>query len=96
MLAIELVQPAASPQPIATQALARPGHAAGLLVLTVHLPERAPFPPPLVIDDATLTRGLDILSAAFPPASLRPPPRPDLLADLGHSYVSDLQARTMP
>ena len=68
MLAIELVQPGShTPNPIATQALAKACHAAGLLVLTCGTYGNVlRFLPPLVIDDATLTRGLDILSAAFP------------------------------
>jgi 4-aminobutyrate aminotransferase/(S)-3-amino-2-methylpropionate transaminase len=72
MLAIELVEPGSSgpfgptPNPAATTAVARACHAAGLLVLTCGTYGNVlRFLPPLVIEDAQLTRGLDILASAF-------------------------------
>jgi 4-aminobutyrate aminotransferase/(S)-3-amino-2-methylpropionate transaminase len=74
MLAIELVEPsiglppASGPAPnaAATQALARECHAAGLLVLTCGTYGNVlRLLPPLVIDDDTLNRGLDIFADAL-------------------------------
>ena len=73
MLAIELVdhtQPAGPhgpvPDPVRTQAVAQACHAAGLLVLTCGTYSNVlRFLPPLVIDDDTLHRGLDILTEAL-------------------------------
>jgi 4-aminobutyrate aminotransferase/(S)-3-amino-2-methylpropionate transaminase len=67
MLAVELVRPGTlTPNPIATHAIAKACHAAGLLVLTCGTYANVlRFLPPLVIDDATLTRGLDLLAEAF-------------------------------
>jgi 4-aminobutyrate aminotransferase / (S)-3-amino-2-methylpropionate transaminase / 5-aminovalerate transaminase len=69
MLAIELVRPGGlTPNATATQAIAKACHAAGLLVLTCGTYGNVlRFLPPLVIDDASLTRGLDLLTTAFPP-----------------------------
>jgi 4-aminobutyrate aminotransferase/(S)-3-amino-2-methylpropionate transaminase len=74
MVAIELVEPsigippASGPAPNAavTQALVRECHAAGLLVLTCGTYGNVlRLLPPLVIDDETLHRGLDILANAL-------------------------------
>jgi len=73
MLAIELVQPSTrgpmggpAPDTERTKAVAAACHAAGLLVLTCGTYGNVlRFLPPLVIDDDTLHRGLEILSAAF-------------------------------
>jgi 4-aminobutyrate aminotransferase / (S)-3-amino-2-methylpropionate transaminase / 5-aminovalerate transaminase len=73
MLAIELVDPAqpdgpTGPVPDAarTQAVAHACHAGGLLVLTCGTYSNVlRFLPPLVIDDDTLHRGLDILAEAM-------------------------------
>jgi 4-aminobutyrate aminotransferase / (S)-3-amino-2-methylpropionate transaminase / 5-aminovalerate transaminase len=74
MVAIELVEPSVglppaggpAPNAAATQALARECHAAGLLVLTCGTYGNVlRLLPPLVIDDATLNRGLDILADAL-------------------------------
>jgi 4-aminobutyrate aminotransferase/(S)-3-amino-2-methylpropionate transaminase len=67
MLAVELVQPGGiTPNPTATQAVAKACHDAGLLVLTCGTYGNVlRFLPPLVIDDATLTRGLAVLTDAF-------------------------------
>jgi 4-aminobutyrate aminotransferase/(S)-3-amino-2-methylpropionate transaminase len=73
MLAIELVDPVQPdgptgpvPDPARTQAVAHACHAAGLLVLTCGtFGNVLRFLPPLVIDDDTLHRGLDILTAAM-------------------------------
>ena len=73
MLAIELVDPArpdvpTGPVPDAarTQAVAHACHEAGLLVLTCGTYGNVlRFLPPLVIEDDTLHRGLDILTAAL-------------------------------
>jgi 4-aminobutyrate aminotransferase/(S)-3-amino-2-methylpropionate transaminase len=69
MLAIELVRPGSlTPNATATQAIAKACHAAGLLVLTCGTYGNVlRFLPPLVIDAASLTRGLDLLTTAFPP-----------------------------
>jgi 4-aminobutyrate aminotransferase/(S)-3-amino-2-methylpropionate transaminase len=70
MLAIELRTPDRLPDPATTQAVARACHEAGLLVLTCGTHGNVlRFLPPLVIDDATLTRGLDILTAALTTSS---------------------------
>jgi 4-aminobutyrate aminotransferase/(S)-3-amino-2-methylpropionate transaminase len=77
MLAIELVEPgttspAGGPRPNAavTQALARECHAAGLLVLTCGtFGNVLRLLPPLVIDDDTLHRGLDIIGDALAAAT---------------------------
>jgi 4-aminobutyrate aminotransferase/(S)-3-amino-2-methylpropionate transaminase len=74
MVAIELVKPdpevpvTGGPPPDAalTQALARTCHAAGLLVLTCGTYGNVlRLLPPLIIDDETLHRGLDIIGAAL-------------------------------
>jgi 4-aminobutyrate aminotransferase/(S)-3-amino-2-methylpropionate transaminase len=67
MIAIELVQPGTLiPDPAATAAVARACHAAGLIVLTCGtFGNVLRFLPPLVISEALLTEGLDILDAAF-------------------------------
>jgi len=72
MLAIELVEPGPAgpagpaPNPAAAQAIAAAGHAAGLILLTCGTYGNViRFLPPLVIDDDTLHRGLDIVAAAL-------------------------------
>jgi 4-aminobutyrate aminotransferase/(S)-3-amino-2-methylpropionate transaminase len=73
MLAIELVDPSQpdgpdgpAPDAARTQAIAQACHAAGLLVLTCGtFGNVLRFLPPLVIDDDTLHRGLDILTEAL-------------------------------
>ncbi|MFF0718419.1 4-aminobutyrate--2-oxoglutarate transaminase [Micromonospora sp. NPDC003816] len=67
MLAVELVQPGTlTPDPAAASAISAACHAAGLLTLTCGTYGNVlRFLPPLVISDADLTRGLDILDAAF-------------------------------
>ncbi len=72
MIAVELVDPSqptvAGPAPDAdrTKAVAAACHAQGLLVLTCGTYGNVlRFLPPLVIDDETLHRGLDIIEAAF-------------------------------
>jgi 4-aminobutyrate aminotransferase / (S)-3-amino-2-methylpropionate transaminase / 5-aminovalerate transaminase len=62
-----LVEPGGPPpNPAATQAVAKACHEAGLLVLTCGTYGNVlRFLPPLVIDDATLARGLDILSSVL-------------------------------
>jgi 4-aminobutyrate aminotransferase/(S)-3-amino-2-methylpropionate transaminase len=72
MLAVELVVPGSSgptgpaPDPAATAAVARACHEAGLLVLTCGTYGNVlRFLPPLVIPEDLLTRGLDVLDAAF-------------------------------
>jgi len=71
MLAIELVDPVGTgpngpvPDAARTQAIAKACHEAGLLVLTCGTYGNVlRFLPPLVIDDDTLHRGLDILAGA--------------------------------
>jgi 4-aminobutyrate aminotransferase/(S)-3-amino-2-methylpropionate transaminase len=61
-----IVAPAGvTPDPVTTGAIAKACHAAGLLTLTCGTYGNVlRFLPPLVIDDATLGRGLDILDAA--------------------------------
>jgi 4-aminobutyrate aminotransferase/(S)-3-amino-2-methylpropionate transaminase len=73
MLAMEFVDPSQPagptgpvPDPARTQRVAAACHAAGLLVLTCGTYGNVlRFLPPLVIDDATLDAGLDILAAAL-------------------------------
>ncbi|WP_435204747.1 4-aminobutyrate--2-oxoglutarate transaminase [Micromonospora sp. bgisy143] len=67
MLAVELVQPGTLvPDPSATAAISAACHAAGLLTLTCGTYGNVlRFLPPLVISDADLIRGADILDAAF-------------------------------
>ncbi|MFI7075902.1 4-aminobutyrate--2-oxoglutarate transaminase [Micromonospora sp. NPDC049903] len=67
MLAMELVQPGTlTPDPAAASAISAACHAAGLLTLTCGTYGNVlRFLPPLVISEADLTRGLDILDAAF-------------------------------
>ncbi|MEU8024242.1 4-aminobutyrate--2-oxoglutarate transaminase [Micromonospora haikouensis] len=67
MLAVELVQPGTLvPDPAAAAAVSAACHAAGLLTLTCGTYGNVlRFLPPLVISDAELARGLDILDAAF-------------------------------
>ncbi|WP_406077322.1 4-aminobutyrate--2-oxoglutarate transaminase [Micromonospora sp. NBC_00858] len=67
MLAVELVQPGTLiPDPASTAAVSAACHAAGLLTLTCGTYGNVlRFLPPLVISDAHLTRGADILDAAF-------------------------------
>ncbi|MBF5028168.1 4-aminobutyrate--2-oxoglutarate transaminase [Micromonospora sp. ANENR4] len=67
MLAVEIVQPGTlTPDPAATAAISAACHAAGLLTLTCGTYSNVlRFLPPLVISDDELSRGLDILAAAF-------------------------------
>ncbi|MFI1192213.1 4-aminobutyrate--2-oxoglutarate transaminase [Micromonospora sp. NPDC020750] len=67
MLAVELVRPGTLvPDPAAAAAVAAACHAAGLLVLTCGTYGNVlRLLPPLVISDAELARGLDILDNAF-------------------------------
>ncbi|WBC04024.1 4-aminobutyrate--2-oxoglutarate transaminase [Micromonospora sp. WMMA1976] len=67
MLAVEIVQPGTlTPDPAATAAISAACHAAGLLTLTCGTYGNVlRFLPPLVISDDELSRGLDILAAAF-------------------------------
>jgi len=72
MIAMEIVSPGRdgaggpAPDPDRTKAVAAACHAAGLLVLTCGTYGNVlRFLPPLVMDDATLHKGLDILAAAF-------------------------------
>jgi len=67
MLAIELVKPGTlEPDPLRTAAVARACHAAGLLVLTCGTYGNVlRFLPPLVISDAEVARGLDIVAASL-------------------------------
>ncbi|NBE81526.1 4-aminobutyrate--2-oxoglutarate transaminase [Micromonospora rubida] len=67
MLAVELVQPGTLvPDPAAAATVAAACHAAGLLVLTCGTYGNVlRLLPPLVISDAELARGLDILDGAF-------------------------------
>ncbi|MET8308330.1 4-aminobutyrate--2-oxoglutarate transaminase [Micromonospora sp. NPDC005173] len=67
MLAVELVQPGTLiPDPASTAAVSAACHAAGLLTLTCGTYGNVlRFLPPLVISDVYLTRGADILDAAF-------------------------------
>ncbi|WP_030331561.1 4-aminobutyrate--2-oxoglutarate transaminase [Micromonospora parva] len=67
MLAVELVLPATlTPDPVATAAISAACHAAGLLTLTCGTYGNVlRLLPPLVISDAQLNRGADLLDAAF-------------------------------
>ncbi|MEO3780325.1 4-aminobutyrate--2-oxoglutarate transaminase [Micromonospora sp. B11E3] len=67
MQAVELVQPGTlTPDPAAAAAVSAACHAAGLLTLTCGTYGNVlRFLPPLVISDDELSRGLDILDAAF-------------------------------
>ncbi|MCO1615727.1 MULTISPECIES: 4-aminobutyrate--2-oxoglutarate transaminase [Micromonospora] len=67
MLAVEIVRPGTlTPDPAATAAVSAACHAAGLLTLTCGTYGNVlRFLPPLVISDDELSRGLDILAAAF-------------------------------
>ncbi|GGO47829.1 aspartate aminotransferase family protein [Streptomyces daqingensis] len=67
MLAIELVKPGGKePDPQVTAALAKACHQDGLLVLTTGTYGNVMrFLPPLVIDEALLTEGLDVLENAL-------------------------------
>jgi 4-aminobutyrate aminotransferase / (S)-3-amino-2-methylpropionate transaminase / 5-aminovalerate transaminase len=67
MLAVELVRPGTlEPDPAATAAVSAACHRGGLLVLTCGTYGNVlRFLPPLVIDEPTLARGLDLLDAAF-------------------------------
>jgi 4-aminobutyrate aminotransferase / (S)-3-amino-2-methylpropionate transaminase / 5-aminovalerate transaminase len=67
MIAVELVSPGTlTPDPVATAAVSAACHRAGLLTLTCGTYGNVlRFLPPLVIDEPTLTRGLDVLDAAF-------------------------------
>jgi len=65
MLAIEIVGPDNTPDAATTGAVSKACHAAGLLTLTCGTYGNVlRLLPPLVIDDATLGRGLDILETA--------------------------------
>ncbi|MBB5870257.1 4-aminobutyrate aminotransferase/(S)-3-amino-2-methylpropionate transaminase [Allocatelliglobosispora scoriae] len=67
MIAVELVEPGTiNPNPTVTAAINRACHEAGLLTLTCGTYGNVfRFLPPLVMDDETLNRGLDILDSAF-------------------------------
>ncbi len=67
MIAVELTKPGTvEPDPALTAAINKACHAAGLLTLTCGTYANVMrFLPPLVMDDATLRRGLDILESAF-------------------------------
>ncbi|WP_229069904.1 4-aminobutyrate--2-oxoglutarate transaminase [Actinoplanes sp. DH11] len=67
MIAIELVRPGGlEPDPVRTAAVAKACHDAGLLTLTCGTYGNVlRFLPPLVISDADLRRGIDILRAAL-------------------------------
>jgi 4-aminobutyrate aminotransferase/(S)-3-amino-2-methylpropionate transaminase len=67
MIAVELVSPGTlTPDPAATAAVSAACHRAGLLTLTCGTYGNVlRFLPPLVIDEPTLARGLDLLDAAF-------------------------------
>jgi 4-aminobutyrate aminotransferase/(S)-3-amino-2-methylpropionate transaminase len=67
MIAVEITAPGAlTPDPRTTAAVSAACHRAGLLTLTCGTYGNVlRFLPPLVIDDATLGRGLDILDEAF-------------------------------
>jgi 4-aminobutyrate aminotransferase/(S)-3-amino-2-methylpropionate transaminase len=75
MLALELVRPGTmEPDPEATAAIAAACHTRGLVVLTAGTYGNVlRFLPPLVIPDALLAEGLDILAEAF--AGAAPAPR---------------------
>ncbi|AEV83372.1 4-aminobutyrate aminotransferase [Actinoplanes sp. SE50] len=67
MIAVELVKPGGiEPDPVRTAAISQACHAAGLLTLTCGTYGNVlRFLPPLVIPDAALHRGIDILTTAF-------------------------------
>jgi len=67
MLAIELVQPGGkTPDPVLTAAISSSCHREGLVTLIAGTYGNVlRFLPPLVIGDALLSEGLDILDAAF-------------------------------
>jgi 4-aminobutyrate aminotransferase / (S)-3-amino-2-methylpropionate transaminase / 5-aminovalerate transaminase len=67
MIAMELVEPGSTtPDPVGTQAVARACHQAGLVVLTCGtFGNVLRFLPPLVIPEALLAEGLDIIEDAF-------------------------------
>jgi 4-aminobutyrate aminotransferase/(S)-3-amino-2-methylpropionate transaminase len=67
MIAVEIVEPGSTtPDATTTQAVARACHQAGLVVLTCGtFGNVLRFLPPLVIPEALLTEGLDILDDAF-------------------------------
>jgi len=66
MLAVEIVGADGEPDATATSAVAKACHAEGVLVLTAGtFGNVLRFLPPLVIGDALLAEGLDILDAAF-------------------------------
>jgi 4-aminobutyrate aminotransferase / (S)-3-amino-2-methylpropionate transaminase / 5-aminovalerate transaminase len=67
MIAVELVEPGSTtPDPISTLAVARACHQAGLVVLTCGtFGNVLRFLPPLVIPEALLAEGLDIIEDAF-------------------------------
>src|SRR4051794_11674118 len=67
MIAVELVKPGTTePDPVLTAAVARAGHAAGVVVPTAGtFGNVLRFLPPLVIGDDLLTEALDVLDAAF-------------------------------
>jgi 4-aminobutyrate aminotransferase / (S)-3-amino-2-methylpropionate transaminase / 5-aminovalerate transaminase len=67
MIAVEIVEPgSATPDPVTTQAVARACHQVGLVVLTCGtFGNVLRFLPPLVIPEALLAEGLDILDEAF-------------------------------
>jgi len=66
MLAIELVGPDKAPDPVLTAKISSACHREGLVTLTAGTYGNVlRFLPPLVIGDALLTEGLDILDAAF-------------------------------
>jgi 4-aminobutyrate aminotransferase/(S)-3-amino-2-methylpropionate transaminase len=71
MLAIELVQPGSKdPDPVLTAELSSACHRDGLITLTAGTYGNVlRFLPPLVIGEALLTEGLDILEAAFAAAA---------------------------
>ena len=67
MIAMEIVQPGGlTPDPAAANAISAACHRSGLLTLVCGTYGNVlRFLPPLVMDDATLNRGLDILDSAF-------------------------------
>ena len=71
MIAVELVSPGSlEPDPETTRAIAAACHRQGLVVLTAgSYGNVLRFLPPLVIPDALLDEGLDILAAAFDEAT---------------------------
>ena len=74
MIAVELVEPGTkTPDPATTQAVARACHQAGLVALTCGtFGNVLRFLPPLVIPEALLTEGLDIVAEAFDDVAARP------------------------